>query len=515
MRHTQVTRPGRDTPPATLFLGGLAGVAAVVVACSSSPNASQSAGDGGAREGGTTEGGIVEGSDGGATFGTLPIAGPDVDPPADLKLNPSVVIVHGGASVLKGVSSDHGVWTLDKSAAGVSSLVAGNIVLIAGVDIARVTAVEDAGDTVRVTVAPVSIVDVIQDGDLTWQDQDIDPTQGIVVEAPESVVLGAGTSQDAGSVTGAYVPVRLGVTDPSGKLSFKIANWTVDFQAVRQAKGVQITVGATVDGTKKATAAGITSLGTISGSLQIKATVNNVGGSSGGIHVAGSSLNSANLSVPMDGKVSVSASATTASGGQYPGQAVIKLPLAIEYPIACWAAIPCYVSFQVNLAFQPSLATVNSGFELAADFSLSGTSGFSFDRGSATATATPTLATPPSPLDSIVAAPSAGAIAMVASVQAPRVGFGLGTLSFAAGVKAGLFVDAINSFGLVLSPSTSLVQCKEVDWKGTANVGGEIGIKVLGGLTVGLEQSATIQKKCGSWYTPNVSSCSPGSGSCN
>jgi hypothetical protein len=501
------------------FLGlGLGLSLAATLALSSGCSSSSPSGESGS---GASDGGGESGGDSGPPFTTMPIPGPDVDPPADITLSPDVVIVHGGASVLKTVSTDHGVWTLDKSAKGVSELAAGKILLIAGLDAARVTALKDSGDTVDVTVAPVSITDVIQAGSFDWKNQTIDPSQGVVIQGPEAFELsddpldaGPGDT-DSGSAGKLGSGLHgLGVSGETGDISFSVGNWKVSWNAKRSGNGVDIKVQATVNGASSSSAGGITSLGSISGTVNVMTHLDNVSGSSGSLSVASSTLNGASLSVPMSGTVNANFTATTPHGSQYPGQALVKLPLSIEYPIPCWAAIPCYLSFQTNLLFQPSLATVNSGFQLSIEIPISGSSGFTFSGGSASATSKPTV-TPPtaSPLDSLVTTPSAGAIAMVASLEAPRVGFGIGTLAFVGGIKAGIFVDAINSFGIVVAPDTSLVPCREVDWKFSASGGGEVGIKLFDKVAVSLEQSATLYTYPATgthnWYTPSVSSCKP------
>jgi hypothetical protein len=466
------------------------------------------------------------GADAGPTgpqLGTLPIAGPDVDPPADIKLGSDVVIVHGGLSTLTAVSPNHGVWTLAKSGSGVSNLAVGKILLLAGLDVARVTAMEDMGDSVNVTVAPVAITDVIQDGSWSWTNFDVDMTKGIAVEGAEAFEV-ADDPLDAGALdsgTNPKVieephPLGLGVENPAKELSITIGNWKIAWSATLPSTGgVDMKVEATVNGSGSGTAGKITSLGAISGVMNVSTHLNSLSGSSGSVHVSGSTLSGSNLSIPLNGTVSLGFSATTPSGSQYPKAALVKLPLSLEFAFPGPAGIPVYAYVQTNLYFQPSLATVNSGFQLETGIAISGTAGISFDNGSLKVTSVPTIKlTSGSPLNSLTTTPSAGAIAMVASVEAPRIGLGLGTLSFLGGVKAGLFVDAISSLGITVAPYTSAIPCREVTLKATVGAGGEIGIQIFNGTSVGREQSVTLYTYPTDggpkpWYTPMVPACKP------
>jgi len=209
------------------------------------------------------------GSSGGGPLATsIPPQGPDVDPPSNVTLQPDVVVIHGGAAVMKGISSDHGVWTLDKSASGVSSLAPGKVALIAGVDCARVTAVQDNGSTLDVTVAPVSIIDVFQEASFQWQNAAVDMTQGYIGQVPYQIVVDSeqvpdggagdggctgdsGTAADAGAGDAGDGGVQCmlrqqglhleGLGDnPTPSVTVNFGNWTASWSATRGSTGVDI-----------------------------------------------------------------------------------------------------------------------------------------------------------------------------------------------------------------------------------------------------------------------------------
>ncbi len=475
-------------PSAVLLL---ASAASTSTACSSSSPSSGGGGDGNPN----------------GVFGVLPVAGPDVDPPADVKLQPDVVIVHGGASVLHGVSDDHTVWTLDKGARGVADLAPGKVLLIAGLDVARVTAIGDRGAEIDVTVAPVSITDVIHDGKLSWANQPIDTTKGIVTRGPSPADA---PPPDAGTRAPA-VPHRLMPLDNSpatGTLEIKLSdNWTFQLAATRDDKGgVDLTITG-IRSVGAASSGGVTFDG-IQVNASAKLHIANIGGSSGSLSVAGGGLDGADLDAPVDGYIDLDALAKTQVAGQFPAQALLKLPLALQFPFPCWAGIPCYFSVQVSFAIQPSLATKDSAVGVSAHFDFKGHSGLSFNSGNAAATSMPSVPDPDSPLDKATTPPSVGNTAMVFVVQAPRFGLGVGTLSFLQ-AQAGLFVDVVNSLAITVAGATSLVPCKSMAWNWAAHGGGEMKIKLVGGVAASYEHSFELVKGSKSWASPDIAACKP------
>jgi len=484
------------------------------------------------------------GGGGGPLASSVPPAGPDVDPPSSVTLQPDVVVIHGGASVVKGYSSDHGVWTLDKSVSGVSSLTAGKVLLIAGLDCARITAIQDNGSTLDVTVAPVAFGDVFQEASFQWQNAAIDMTKGYVGQIPYALVVdseaapdggtdGGGDSgcatSDAGSdaadggvqcqfvhqglSTEGLRPEGLG-SNPTNSVSLNIGNWTVAWSAVTSATGGDISVtGTWMPNSANTRLPGdpAQTLGGINVNLMFTAHMQSVQGSSGSFVVHGGQITSANLNAPVGGSVDLGVQASTPMGSQFPAQALVKLPLAMEFPLpGVVPGVPFYISFQASFLVQPSLATKNATVGLSDHIDFSGNAGMNFNSGTATATGMPGVTTPANPLNNAMAGPSLGTTAAIVGVQAPRVGFGIGTMAFGTGVKAGVFVDIVNVFTLTVASSTALVPCRVATWDFASHGGGEMTISVLGTtLNVAHQIDLKTQTDPGFWYTPMVSACKP------
>jgi len=544
---------------------GLAVVAAAgfgsLPACSSSKSSSSTAVDSGS---GGRDSGVVA-TDGG-DFSSGPFVGPDVPLPAGVKLQPDVVLVHGGASVVKSVSSDYGTWTIDKSADGVAGLSAGKILLIAGVDCARATAIKDNGNgTLDVTIAPVAFVDVIEEGSFSWKSTDIDWTHAVIGQVPYAIVAAAeatdggvdgavadaasdasesdggagdaeasdaeaGDAGDAGDAQadagdagdagcsgdgGAGCAIRIGHMLRPRITSRKITvgGWTVQLTATAPSSGVKISVNAVW--TAPTGFKGLNpfpgpaqTLGKISTTVNATVAVTNLWSTSGSMNISGGSISTASLTSDIAGSVDMSADMTATAGSQFPKAALLKLPLAIEYPYFL-GPIPLYVSVSMALSIQPSLATTGSQLSITGHIDSSGNAGMTFGNGTISPGSVPSLTTPPNPLLASPPTPEIGAMALVFAVEAPRVGVGVGLTAFGLGAKAGVFVDWVNAYGITVAPVTSLVPCLESEFQGSWHAGGEMKLSALG-----LSKSSSGQITLGStpekvWYTPDVSSCQP------
>lgn len=489
--------------------GGLSlGVLAASTACSSSSSA------------GSASGGGVSTS--------IPFAGPDEGPPSGTVLQPDVVVVHGGASALAAVSADHGVWTLNKSASGVSQLAAGKVVLIAGLDCARVTAVQDSGSTLDVTVEPVAFTDVFQEADLTFDDAMVDMTHGYLGQVPYATVVGSEQTPDAGADGGGgdgggsdggdgglSMGLRLqdnGPPSPGTSVKLTIGQWTVTGNYATNGSGLDTSL--TFNWTPGST--GMTIPGDPSQFLQdintnvaIKLHVASVQGTSGTVSVHGGAITSASFQAPVGSSVDMTATVSTPMGGQFVKSSLLKLPVAAEFPIFL-GGVPLYLSFQANLLIQPSLSTANATMGFTEHIDTSGAAGLKFSAGTAIGTSSPGVTTPASPLNGngLTAPPSLGTQAMVIAVEAPRVGIGVGTMAFGVGVKAGVFVDIVNSFAITVASSMALVPCQSVSWTYVSQGGGEWKIKGagLGGTTT---VNLTPPMSGGVWYAPAIPACKP------
>ena len=168
---------GQETRPARAFAVSVLALALIAGGCGAGP-ASPSAGASGS-------GTIASIAPGSSTPVIIPSAGASAgssfSPASDPELayghaatrdpaftyQPAVVFVGGGAAIVRSVSADGLTWTFDGSAPGAADLKVGSIILATSRLAGRVAAISDDGGNRTVTLAPVTITDIIRDGHIT------------------------------------------------------------------------------------------------------------------------------------------------------------------------------------------------------------------------------------------------------------------------------------------------------------------------------------------------------------
>jgi hypothetical protein len=94
------------------------------------------------------------------TYGRAPVAG------GGITYQPDVVLVGGGADMVRSVSGDSMTWTIDAKAPHIDELEPGKVMFLTGRGVGRVLQLERNDDVVVVTLGPVDLTDVIYDGDI-------------------------------------------------------------------------------------------------------------------------------------------------------------------------------------------------------------------------------------------------------------------------------------------------------------------------------------------------------------
>jgi hypothetical protein len=187
--------------------------------------------------------------------------GPQPDP--TIVYQPVVVVIGGGPAAIRGVSADGLTWSLDARAAGVDQIAAGKVMFATSDALGRVVRSEPNGDVVNVTVAPVTVGEVIRDGHLVI-DQALPLDSLSIYEAPQiangyedipsdELTATPSPAADAGSV--ALSPPTLGLlagagpgggteiggTQPSAvsEASTKVGDWTLTAYRTDAALGLR------------------------------------------------------------------------------------------------------------------------------------------------------------------------------------------------------------------------------------------------------------------------------------
>ena len=103
--------------------------------------------------------------------------------PPGITYQPDVVVVGGGAGVVRSVSDDGLQWTVDSDAEGLSELDEGEVLFLTSRAAGRVVTKESSNGAVVLTLAPVQLQEIIRDGRLEY-DSAIDPGNVSYQEIP-------------------------------------------------------------------------------------------------------------------------------------------------------------------------------------------------------------------------------------------------------------------------------------------------------------------------------------------
>ena len=97
---------------------------------------------------------------------------------------PDVVIVEGGADVIRGLSTDGLVWTIDANAPGAADVAVGKIIFVTGRAVGRVLGVRREGNIMSVVIGPALINEIFENAHFTVT-QDVDFGEAIEYLAPD------------------------------------------------------------------------------------------------------------------------------------------------------------------------------------------------------------------------------------------------------------------------------------------------------------------------------------------
>lgn len=91
-------------------------------------------------------------------YGKAPVRDPAIT------LQPDVVLVEGGAKVIRHASANGLEWTIDRKAPGADDLSVGKVMFLTSRAVGRVATIEESGNEVTVGLLPAGLTDIIKDG---------------------------------------------------------------------------------------------------------------------------------------------------------------------------------------------------------------------------------------------------------------------------------------------------------------------------------------------------------------
>lgn len=103
---------------------------------------------------------------------------------AAVTYQPNVVIVEGGADIIRGLSDNGLVWTIDASARGASDVAVGKIIFVTGRAVGKVLGVQRQGNAMSVVIGPALLNEIFENAHFTGS-QDVDFGEAIQYTAPD------------------------------------------------------------------------------------------------------------------------------------------------------------------------------------------------------------------------------------------------------------------------------------------------------------------------------------------
>jgi hypothetical protein len=374
----------------------------------------------------------------------------DEMPSDDVTLVDDVVVVDSEqGSNFKGYSDDGTSLMIDKAAPGIDDLQAGDVLLLSGITVVRAAQVDEADDGVIVTGEPVTLPEVIADGDLEWKDVVYDPDEmrlfvyegsstgsgsgggsgsgssgggvpspdeSILDDAGQGIVDGLGMSTDGGAVQAEPVSMVAANTD---SVSGTVGEFSFTLSHESQGSGHHLVLDASSSGDMTGTIKVDVSLGALSSS---GATVVD------GRQVRNFDFQFSELGGEATITTELNANKNTTS---IMSPAFLKIPFGIEFP-ALVGGIPFTLSLSGTFQVQLSMALAGASLGGEAQISFGGDAGLTFNGGSISVNGTRQQDAPD--LLNTVKGLASGPVGVVVTTELPKVGFGFGFLQTGAGV---------------------------------------------------------------------------------
>ncbi len=412
------------------------------------------------------------------TYGRAPVAG------GGITYQPDVVLVGGGAGMVRSVSGDSMTWTIDDRAPHLDELEPGKIMFLTGRGVGRVLQLVRRDGVVVVTLGPVDLTDVISDGDINLTTPLDVGAMGIQtypdVSDPE---VGSGTE-----VSGAAS------TEPAQTASAKTAVWTggrgvarAQVAAVRQdAPLPPAQLGRSVKLSLDDYSAQLGYTGDAKGSEVSLKVAYKKDGVVVGFDVGAKFVKptvTANLSfskgsltkneLRVDGlkevSVGLDSGSTTGLSGNFKTR--VEVPADINIPLpAAGAPVPLVAAIRFKFTFTTAFSARNATLAASGKLKVDGPIGFSGAK-----VLVPLVESVQSPIDNM-AGVSVGVNGIVLAVQVRTV-LGLGIPAAFAGPFAAFTV----SYGLTNGSAIGIVKCKQssIDVVVAGGVGYSVAGKVL------------------------------------
>jgi hypothetical protein len=337
--------------------------------------------------------------------------------------NPETVVV--GAETMTTLTNpyaDDGVYRFDPAAADIAELSPGQVVVLTGVDLVRVTAVDATDDAIVLTTEPANLTDAVSDADVSWD---------VGVDVSEPIQLNDGSGMLRPLATPQVVCTQpLAPESCQSSFSGTLGNLKTSQKMQTQPDGsLKMTVSMEYPQ---------------QGNSILKVVLSSVVRSfrnEGFFTIRGGSLESASVLLrDIEVELDIDAGGVAIGGGDN----FFKLPLKLTFPFEL-GPIPAYVTVSGAITLTPLLSE-QSSFRTRAKFHVKGSAGFTVDGTTITASGSLDNARGADPTSSNVSYISTVTAGLGVLYEFPRVGLGIGLVD-----KAGVEGYVTPKFEVVMN----------------------------------------------------------------
>lgn len=452
--------------------------------------------------------------------GAQPPRGPDAiaafgygpEPAGDVTYQPDVVLIGGGPEAIRSVSDDRMVWTLDDHAPGVDELEPGKVLFASSDAVGRILRLEKTDDGLAVTLAPVTLTEVVRDAHLVL-DQKVSLASLGLREVPDLPGGLVDEAADAGSTTTSEAAAPLANGDDGTVVLPELQLVAATAASAEGGDGAERTMQVgdwSLTGYRRSDALGVRGERTAGkgglkvdfdahvevGELHVTADVPITRGVVGTSHFE------------IDGITGLDVRVTGGAGNGLTDNRSVKLELPVQLTErVIIGGLPATLTQKMKFLLETAFTAKNGNLSASGSWAIDGPLGF--DGSTLT---TPTITERDKLIESIEGI-SVGVNGLVFGVA-----FEFGLLVGLPVAGAGPLASFITSIGIVNGSDLGMVTCRQSNLTSTLTAG--VGLDVYGPVKTALKKrwgidipaqtpltTKTIIQE--SWYDPQIVACRP------
>ncbi|QWT22883.1 hypothetical protein KPL76_08740 [Subtercola sp. PAMC28395] len=387
------------------------------------------------------------------SFGSTPIPGQGAT------FQPDVVVIAAGAAAVESVSDDGLTWMLDPNAPGVGDLAPGKVLFVTSRGVGRIVDASRSGADLAVTLAPVTITDVIKDGSFASTSA-ISLDKAIVYQTPQPFWADPQGASEDGAPRIGPASYRPGVDLPTVP--------GIGTDAATVAGGFGVTSTCCESGVGAAFSYGAGGI-KIEGSIALEMSQPHA---SFALNIAGGEVTNASFHLLGAAGLKLAVAAGTSPDGFTNINRALPVSAEFTVPVATILGVPLSVTVNQYLNVQTTFSAKTAYISANGEYSFSGDLGFDYSN----KTFTPSFVSDPQVKTSILDSAKILSVGVNGIAFDDHVKFTIGLGAY--GFKAGVYFTLTATLGLTLGSAlaTGSIVCRgaQLDLWGDYGVGYDI-----------------------------------------